>query len=132
MGYGLSAAIAAKLRHPDRVVVGFGGDGCFMMASPDFATAVHHRLRMVMLVANNAMYGSIRMHQERHFPGRPIGTALTNPDFVALARSYGAHGERVERDGDFPAALQRALKVDGPAVIELRLDPRQLTPDLSL
>lgn len=132
MGYGLSAAIAAKLRHPDRVVVGFGGDGCFMMASPDFATAVHHRLRMVMLIANNAMYGSIRMHQERQFPGRPIGTTLTNPDFVALAQSYGAHGERVERDSDFPAALQRALKAEGPAVIELRIDPRQLTPDLAI
>ncbi|MDB5508084.1 MAG: thiamine pyrophosphate-binding protein [Hyphomicrobiales bacterium] len=132
MGYGLSAAIAAKLRHPDRTVVGFAGDGCFMMASPDFATAVHYGLKLMVLVANNAMYGSIRMHQERQFPGRPSGTSLTNPDFVQLAQSYGAHGERVESDAEFPAALERALAAEGPAILELRLDPNQLTPDLSL
>ncbi|MDO9440756.1 MAG: thiamine pyrophosphate-binding protein [Beijerinckiaceae bacterium] len=132
MGYGLSAAIAAKLRHPERTVVGFAGDGCFLMASPDFATAVHYGLKLVVIIANNAMYGSIRMHQERHFPGRPSGTSLTNPDFVQLAKSYGAFGERVESDAEFPAALQRALESDGPAIIELRLDPNQLTPDLSL
>jgi acetolactate synthase-1/2/3 large subunit len=132
MGYGLSAAIAAKLRCPERVVVGFAGDGCFLMASPDFATAVHYRLPLVVIVANNAMYGSIRMHQEKQFPGRPSGTSLTNPDLVAFARSYGAHGECVARDGDFPAALARALSANGPALIELRLDPNQLTPDFSI
>ena len=132
MGYGLSAAIAAKLRHPDRIVVGFAGDGCFLMASPDFATAVHYRLPIVIIVANNSMYGSIRMHQERQFPGRPNGTSLTNPDFVDFARSYGAYAERVECDDDFPAAFERALANNGPAVIELRLDPCQLTPDMAI
>lgn len=132
MGYGLSAAIAAKLRCPDRAVVGFAGDGCFLMASPDFATAVHYRLPVVVIVANNAMYGSIRMHQEKQFPGRPSATALTNPDLVTFARAYGAHGECVERDSDFPAALERALAANGPALIELRLDPNQLTPDFAI
>jgi acetolactate synthase-1/2/3 large subunit len=132
MGYGLPAAIAAKLRYPDRMVVGFGGDGCFTMASPDFATAVLHRLPIVMIVANNSMYGSIRMHQERHFPGRPSGTDLVNADFARLAQAYGAHGETVERDADFAAAFERAVASNGPAVIELRLEPRQLTPDLRI
>lgn len=132
MGYGLSAAIAAKLRCPDRLVVGFAGDGCFLMASPDFATAVHYRLPLVVIVANNAMYGSIRMHQEKQYPGRPSGTSLTNPNLVAFAHSYGAHGECVERDRDFPAAFERAMAANGPALIELRLDPNQLTPDFSI
>ena len=132
MGYGLPAAIAAKLRHPDKMVIGFGGDGCFTMASPDFATAVLHRLAIIMIVANNNMYGSIRMHQERHYPGRPSGTALLNPDFAQLARSYGAHGECVRRDSDFPAAFERAVGANGPALIELRVDANQLTPDLSI
>lgn len=132
MGYGLSAAIAAKLRCPDRMVVGFAGDGCFLMASPDFATAVHYRLPLVVIVANNAMYGSIRMHQEKKYPGRPSATSLTNPDLVAFAHSYGAHGECVERDGDFPAAFERALAANGPALIELRLDSKQLTPDFAI
>jgi acetolactate synthase-1/2/3 large subunit len=132
MGYGLPAAIAAKLRHPQRIVVALAGDGCFQMASPDFATALHEKLGIVVIVVNNAAYGSIRMHQERHFPGRPHGTALTNPDFAALARAYGAHGEAVSRDADFPAALQRALACGGPAIIELQVDPSQLTPSLRI
>jgi len=102
------------------------------MASPDFATAVHYQLPLIVIVANNAMYGSIRMHQEKQFPGRPSATELTNPDLMTFARAYGAHGERVERDGDFPAALERALATKGPAIIELRLDPNQLTPDMAL
>lgn len=132
MGYGLSAAIAAKLRHPTRAVVALAGDGCFQMASPDFATAVREKLGIVVIVVNNAIYGSIRMHQERHYPGRPHGTALTNPDFAGIARAYGAHGEIVRRDADFPAALQRALTSDGPAIIELQVDPNQLTPTLRI
>jgi acetolactate synthase-1/2/3 large subunit len=132
MGYGLSAAIAAKLRHPERIVVGFAGDGCFTMASPDFATAVHYDLPLVVLVVNNAMYGSIRMHQERHYPGRPSATSLTNPDFAAFARAFGAFGEVVTRDDEFGDALERALAAKGPALIELRIDPAQLTPDLCI
>lgn len=132
MGYGLPAAIAAKLRHPDRPVVALAGDGCFMMASPDFATAVQQSLNIVVIIANNGTYGSIRMHQERHFPGRPNGTELTNPDFAALAKSYGVHGETVQRHADFPAALQRALGARGPAIIELQLDQKQLTPTMRI
>ncbi|OYX67583.1 MAG: thiamine pyrophosphate-binding protein [Rhizobiales bacterium 32-66-11] len=130
MAYGLPGAIAAKLRHPERTVVALAGDGCFQMASPEFATAVHYKLPIVVIVVNNAIYGSIRMHQERHFPGRPSGTFLTNPDFAALAQSYGAHGEVVTQDGEFPAAFARALAAGGPAIVEVRVPSNQLTPDM--
>lgn len=129
MGYGLPAAIAAQLRHPDRQVVCLAGDGCFMMASQDFATLVQQQLPVVVIIVNNAMYGSIRMHQELHFPNRPSGTDLLNPDFAALARSYGAHGEVIEAHQDFPAAFARAVAAKGPAIIELRVNRNQLTPD---
>ncbi|MPZ38290.1 MAG: thiamine pyrophosphate-binding protein [Rhizobiales bacterium] len=132
MGYGFAAAIAAKLRRPEKIVIGFAGDGCFTMSSPEMATAVHYNVPLVIIVVNNSMYGSIRMHQERHYPGRPSATSLTNPDFAAFARSFGAHGETVEQDSDFPAALERALASGGPALIEVRVDPRQLTPDLAI
>ncbi|TCT05686.1 thiamine pyrophosphate-dependent enzyme [Aquabacter spiritensis] len=132
MGYGLPAAIAAKLRHPARTVVALAGDGCFQMASPDFATAVHHNLPVVVIVVNNGAYGSIRAHQERHFPGRESGTRLTNPSFADLARAYGVHGETVHADADFPAALARALAAGMPAIIEIALPPAQLTPDFVL
>ena len=97
MGYGLPAAVAAQLIHPERVVVCFTGDGDFVMSSPELATAVQYELPLVVLLVNNGMYATIRMHQERQFPGRVIGTDLENPDFPALAQAYGAHGERVER-----------------------------------
>ncbi len=129
MGYGLPAAIAAKLRHPGRPVVCLAGDGCFMMASQEFATAVQQRLPIVVIIVNNAMYGSIRMHQENQFPARPSGTDLLNPDFAALARAYGAHGESIDHHDDFPAAFARAAAADGPAIIELRVARTQLTPD---
>lgn len=132
MGYGLPAAIAAQLRHPDRRVVCLAGDGCFMMASQEFATAVQQRLPMIVVIVNNAMYGSIRMHQELQFPDRPTGTDLLNPDFAALAKSYGAYGEVIEHHDDFPAAFERASRAGGPAVIELRVDRRQITPDRKL
>ena len=132
MGYGLPAAIAAKLRHPDRTVVCLAGDGCFMMASQEFATAVQHGLPIIVIIVNNGMYGSIRMHQENHFPGRPNGTDLLNPDFAALARSYGAHGEIVDHHDQFPDVFARAVKADRPTVIELRVNRDQLTPDRSL
>lgn len=129
MGYGLPAAIAAQLRYPERKVVCLAGDGCFMMASQEFATAVQQRLPIIVIIVNNAMYGSIRMHQELHFPNRPSGTDLLNPDFAALARSYGAHGEALETHQEFPAAFARAVEAKGPSIIELRVNRNQLTPD---
>jgi acetolactate synthase-1/2/3 large subunit len=132
MGYGVPAALAAKVVHPDRVVVCLAGDGDFMMASQELATAVQHELPVVVLVANNGMFGTIRMHQERHYPGRVSGTDLVNPDFAAYARAFGAFGELVERTDDFPEALERALRADRPAVVELRVDPEQITPRATL
>lgn len=129
MGYGLPAAIAAQLRHPGRNVVCLAGDGCFTMASPEFATAVQRNLPIVVIIVNNSMYGSIRMHQEIHFPGRPSGTMLLNADFALLAQSYGAHGEAIESHEDFPAAFERAVQANKPAIIELRVSSNQLTPD---
>ena len=114
MGYGLPAAVAAQLIHPERVVVCFTGDGDFVMSSPELATAVQYDLPIVVLLVNNGMYATIRMHQERQFPGRVVGTDLENPDFPALARAYGAHGERVERTEDFEAAFDRALASGKP------------------
>jgi|SRR5579883_3164792 len=132
MGYGFPAAVAAKLRHPERAVVCVAGDGDFLMTGQELATAVQHRLGIIVLIVNNGMYGTIRMHQERHYPDRVIGTDLHNPDFVALARAYGAFGERVERTEEFAPAFARAQAVGGPAVLELRLDPEALTPRQSL
>lgn len=132
MGYGLPAAIASKLRNPQRTVVALAGDGCFMMASPDFATAVQNNLGIVVIIINNETYGSIRMHQERHYPGRPSGTALRNPDFAMMAKTYGVFGTVVESEEQFPAALEQALSSGGPAIIEVRVSERQLTPDFMI
>ena len=132
MGYGFPAAVAAKVVHPERMVVCVAGDGDFLMTGQELATAVHRRLGVVVLLVNNNMYGTIRMHQERHYPGRVVGTDLKNPDFAALARAYGAHGEVVERTADFAPAFERARAVGGPAVIELRIDPEALTIRQSL
>ena len=123
MGYGLPAAIAAKLRHPDRTVIAFTGDGCFLMSGHELATAVQYGVNVIVLVINNGMYGTIRMHQERHYPGRVIATDLHNPDFVAYARSYGAHAALVERTEQFAPALAAALAAGKPALLELRTDP---------
>jgi len=128
MGYGLPAAVAAKLRHPDRTVVCFAGDGCFQMTGQEMATAVQYDARVIVLVVDNGMYGTIRMHQERSFPGRVHATSLINPDFAALARAYGAYGERVECDADFPAAFARAREANVPAVLHLVVDPEAITP----
>ena len=128
MGYGLPAAIAAKLRHRDRTVVCFAGDGCFQMTGQELATAAQCDARVIVLVVDNGMYGTIRMHQERAFPGRVHATSLTNPDFAALARAYGAYGERVERNADFPAAFARAREAGVPAVLHLVVDPEAITP----
>jgi acetolactate synthase-1/2/3 large subunit len=132
MGYGVPAAVGAKAVHPDRPVVCIAGDGDFLMTGQELATAVQEELAIVVLVVNNAMYGTIRMHQERHYPGRIVGTDLRNPDFVAYARAFGAHGALVERSEDFPAALDEALECGRPAVIELRIDPQAITPRQTL
>ncbi len=132
MGYGVPAAVGAKAVHPDRPVVCIAGDGDFLMTGQELATAVQEELAIVVLVVNNAMYGTIRMHQERHYPGRVVGTDLRNPDFVAYARAFGAHGALVERTEDFPAALDEALGCGRPAVIELRVDPQAITPRQTL
>jgi acetolactate synthase I/II/III large subunit len=132
MGFGVPAALAAKLVHPGRVVVAVAGDGCFQMSGQELATAVQHRLQVVVLVVNNGMYGTIRMHQERAYPGRVIGTDLVNPDFAALARAYGAHGEVVETTAAFPEAFERALAAGRPALLELRTDAEAMSPTVTL
>jgi acetolactate synthase I/II/III large subunit len=132
MGYGIPAALAAQLVHPGRLVVAFAGDGCFQMCGQELATAVQERLPIVVIVVNNSSLGTIRMHQERRFPGRVIATDLVNPDFVALARAYGTHGERVEEAAAFPEALERARAARRPALIELVCDREALTPGASL
>ncbi len=132
MGYGVPAAIAAKLACPDRTVVSFSGDGCFLMNGQELATAVQYRLKILFLVVNNQMYGTIRMHQERDFPARVHGTALHNPDFAALARAYGLHGERVSSTEEIEPALSRALAAEGAALIELQIDPEAITTRTTL
>jgi acetolactate synthase I/II/III large subunit len=132
MGYGVPAAVAAKAVAPERTVICFSGDGDFLMLGQELATAVQYDLPIVVLVVDNGMYGTIRMHQERTFPGRVVATDLVNPDFAALAQAYGAHGETVTSTGDFAAALERALGSGKPAVIALRTDPDALTPRVTL
>jgi acetolactate synthase-1/2/3 large subunit len=127
MGYGFPAAIAAKLRNPKRSVVCFAGDGCFMMYPQELATAVQFGAPLTVIVVNNGMFGTIRMHQEREYPGRISATELRNPDFVAMARAFGAHAERVARTEDFAAAFERAQAAGVPALIELLTDPLQIT-----
>jgi acetolactate synthase-1/2/3 large subunit len=128
MGYGVPAAVAAKIVHPERIVVCVAGDGDFLMSSQELAAAVQEQAAIVVLLVDNGMYGTIRMHQERQFPGRVVGTDLVNPDFVALARAYGAHAERVARGADFPDAFERALAAERPALLELPVDPEAITP----
>jgi acetolactate synthase-1/2/3 large subunit len=128
MGYGFPAAVAAKLQDPARTVVCFAGDGCFMMYPQELATAMQFGAPLVVIVVNNGMLGTIRMHQEREYPGRVSATALVNPDFIALARAFGAHAERVERTADFAAAFDRARNAGVCALIELVTDPLQITP----
>jgi acetolactate synthase-1/2/3 large subunit len=132
MGYGVPAALTAKLLHPEREVVAFAGDGDFQMCGMELATAVQEGLAIIVIVVNNGTYGTIRMHQERRFPARVIATDLANPDFAGLARAYGAHGERIEHAAEFPEALQRARAFGGPALIELITDPEALTTTASL
>ncbi|MDW4496683.1 thiamine pyrophosphate-binding protein [Sulfitobacter sp. D35] len=133
MGYGLPAAIAAKVAHPDRTVVCFAGDGDFQMTCQELATAAQAGAQPVVLVLDNGIYGTIRAHQERSYPERVSGTTMThNPDFAALARVYGFHGERVERTEDFAAAFDRALASETGAVLSLAISPEALTPRVTL
>ncbi len=132
MGYGLPASVAAKLRHPDRTVVCFAGDGDFLMYPQELATASQNGAAIIVLVVNNGMYGTIRMHQERRFPGRVSATDLASPDFVALAHSLGACAERVESTDAFAGAFDRALHAGRPALLELSVDRDQITPDRRL
>lgn len=132
MGYGVPAAVAAKILHPERIAVCIAGDGDFMMSAHELAAAVQEHAAIVALVVDNGMYGTIRMHQERQFPGRVVGTDIVNPDFAALAQSYGAYAERVERTADFADAFERALAAGRPALLHLRVDPEAITPTATL
>jgi len=132
MGYGLPAAIAAKLADPERCVVAMAGDGCFQMTMQEFGTAVQSGAAVIVIVIDNGMYGTIRMHQEKIFPGRVSATTLQNPDFAALARAYGVSGQTVSSSEQFPAALQEAMQSDAPSLIHILLDPEAITPTTTL
>ncbi len=132
MGYGVPAAIAGALAAPGRRAIAFAGDGCFLMTGQELATAAQLGLPVTVIVADNGMYGTIRMHQERRYPGRVSATALANPDFALMARSYGIHAETVERSADFPAALERCLAIGGPSLIHLKVDPAAIAPGQTL
>ncbi len=132
MGYGVPAAVAAKALHPQRMVIAWSGDGCFLMNGQELATAVQYALPVLFIVIDNGMYGTIRMHQERTYPARVHGTALRNPDFAALARAYGAHGETVRTTGEFQPAFERAVATGIPALLHLLVDPQALTLNASL
>ncbi len=132
MGYSLPAANAAKLLYPQRQVVCWAGDGCFLMTGQELATSIQYALPVIIIVANNNMLGTIRMHQEKAYPERVVGTTLTNPDFAAYARSFGAHGETVEETQDFLPAFERAAASGKPAIIELKLDSEALNSRLTL
>ena len=132
MGYGVPAAVAAKLRHPERDVIAFAGDVCYMMHGQELATAMQYGANVILIVVNNGMYGTIRMHQEREYPGRVSGTHLANPDFVALAKAYGGTGELVTETSQFMDAFARARAAGKPALIEIRIDPEAITPSATL
>jgi len=132
MGFGLPAAIAAKQLHPDRVVIAFTGDGDFLMNGQEFATAVQYGVKVIVVLVDNGLYGTIRMHQEREYPGRAVASALRNPDFAALARAFGGHGETVETTEEFEPAFERALAANLPAILHVKTDPEAITPSTTL
>jgi acetolactate synthase-1/2/3 large subunit len=132
MGYGVPAAIAAKAVHPERIVVAAAGDGCFLMTGQELATAAQFKLQIVVLVFNNGIYGTIRMHQEREYPARVIGTDLVNPDFAALARSYHCFGATVRTTSEFASAFEEALASGKAALIEIVTEPEAITPTATL
>ena len=132
MGYGLPAAVGAKRLYPDRTVVCFAGDGCFLMHGQEFATAVQYDLPIIVVVIDNGMLGTIRMHQERHYPGRVSATSLHNPDFSAYAVAFGGHGERVETTEQFGPAFERALASKKPSILHCLIDPETISPTTTL
>ena len=132
MGYGLPAAVAAKRLHPEKPVFCFAGDGCFLMHGQEFATAVQYNLPIIVLIYDNGMYGTIRMHQEHEYPGRVSATQLKNPNFAEYARAFGGHGERVESNAEFGPAFERALASGKPAIIHCLIDPEAITPSSTL
>jgi acetolactate synthase-1/2/3 large subunit len=132
MGYGVPAAVALKRLHPARQVISLNGDGDFLMNGQEFATAVQYGLPIIVIICDNACYGTIRMHQERHYPARVIGTELRNPDFAAYAAAFGGFGARVEKTADFPAAFDAAVASALPAIIHLMIDPNRITPTMDL
>lgn len=132
MGYGLPAGVMAKRQKPASIVLTIAGDGDFLMNGQEFATAVHHGIPLIVAVIDNGIYGTIRMHQERNFPGRISATTLTNPDFAALARAYGGHGETVTTTAEFAPAFERALASGKPAILHCLLDPQAITPTATL
>ncbi|MEE9177263.1 MAG: thiamine pyrophosphate-binding protein [Acidimicrobiia bacterium] len=132
MGYGVPAAVAAKIAAPDRVVICWTGDGDASMSIMELAVAMQHGLDPIILLVDNGMLATMRMHQERHYPGRVFGSELVNPDFVQLARSFGAHAELVERTEDFADAFERCLDADVASLLDLRLDPEQVTPTTTM
>ena len=128
MGYGVPAAVSAKLTRPNRIVVSFSGDGCFQMNGQEIGTAMQYGTDIVFIVVNNAMYGTIRMHQEKRYPDRVSATMLVNPDFAALCEAYGGKGYRVERTEDFAAAFDAALGDGTVSLIEIKVDPKVVAP----
>jgi acetolactate synthase-1/2/3 large subunit len=132
MGYGVPAAVAMKRLYPDRPVVCIAGDGDFLMNGQEFATAVQYGLPFIVVIADNGIYGTIRMHQEREYPGRIFATDLRNPDFAAYARAFGGFGADVERTADFPAAFKEAQASGKPSIIRLAIDPEAITPGMTL
>lgn len=132
MGYGVPAAIGAKRIMPQRTVIAFAGDGCFLMHGQEFATAVQYGLPVIIIVVDNGMYGTIRQHQEREYPGRVSATSLSNPDFAAYARAFGGHGERVETTEAFAPAFERALASGKPAIVHCLIDPEAISPATTL
>lgn len=132
MGYGLPAAVGAKRLSPEKMVVCFAGDGCFMMHGQEFATAVQYDLPIIVVLIDNGMYGTIRMHQEKHYPGRVSATQLKNPDFAAYARAFGGHGERVETTNQFGPAFERAVASGKPAIVHCLIDPEAITPTTTI
>ena len=132
MGYGLPAAVAMQTLYPERIVICVSGDGDFLMTGQDFATAIQYELPVIVLVADNGIYGTIRMHQEREYPGRVIATGLRNPDFVAYALAFGGYGVVVEKTAEFPAAFAAARASGKPSIIHLKIDPEAITPTATL
>lgn len=132
MGYGLPAAVGAGRVQRDRMVVCFAGDGCFLMNGQEFATAVQYDIPIIVIVIDNSMFGTIRMHQERHYPGRVSGTDLRNPDFAAYARAFGGHGETVTQTQDFAPAFERAVASGQPSILHVKVDADAITPTATI